>query len=76
MTNAIQHLPALIASASTSDSAAREAWWRLRVLPTKGALEMHMKNHAKEKGQDFSLAGKGKEREGVGEGGCCFRGIE
>ena len=33
-------------------------------LPTKGALEMHMKNHAKEKGQDFSLAGKGEERQG------------
>ena len=40
-------------------------------LPTKGALEMHMKNHAKVKGQDFSLVGKGEEREGVGEGGCC-----
>ena len=29
-------------------------------LPTKGALKMHMKKHAKENGQDFSLAGKGE----------------
>jgi hypothetical protein len=42
-------------------------------LPTKGALQMHMKKHAKENGQDFSLAGKGEE-EGVGEVGCCCGG--